>query len=472
MDPEQYRLSAGRHYRQLDRDAVPGQPSHGSLRVTMLAAPPTSPRTDPGAADPRRDERSPRRPDGGSQPLHDLLAAAAARRVMLVGRPGSGKTTALYQRAIALADDASAALPVVVALRELTGDYDDLERLILDCIGRCGVTPGPSLARLLAGQRFELLLDGLNERPAAVPATVFERLAHNYPDTAMIFSAREPMGALGATIYELRPLATTERNALVDAWLPGRAAELRTRLDRDAALDDLSRTPLLLTLLCETTRDGLPADSTRARLIAAFVANHARRYVERLGDPPHPRGRIDACLAGLATTMLAGPTPLQIADEPARAPRPPTRTSSCATCSPTTCSLAAPPITSNSFTRCSRSSTPRGTSPGSLLASPRRIRGSATSSTEPSGPSPSASSPRSATTRPAPVASSTPPPASLVRSPPASSAPCPHTCRTSCTRACLAPTTPRARASPSPPTPAATPSSMTCVGWASTRTLR
>jgi formylglycine-generating enzyme required for sulfatase activity len=95
----------------------------------------------------------------------DLLPALhEAKRVLVLGEPGIGKTTTLYKfadelRLRALEND-SARLPLIIPLREWRGDVA-WESLIARHLG----VLAPRYEQLLASGRLFFLLDGLNELP-------------------------------------------------------------------------------------------------------------------------------------------------------------------------------------------------------------------------------------------------------------------------------------------------------------------
>ncbi len=115
------------------------------------------------------------------------------RRAVLLGDPGSGKTTTLYRLAaeqmdVALADRA-AAVPLMVKLGSWTAADEPLEAFLQRSLGDLG----QDLAALLAEGRALLLLDGLNEIPAGQHAAKYaavDRFLAQHPQVAAVVSCR------------------------------------------------------------------------------------------------------------------------------------------------------------------------------------------------------------------------------------------------------------------------------------------
>jgi hypothetical protein len=287
MDVNQYRRAAREYFRER---ALRGVFAPEERRVTLLArhVSETSSSSQNAATENKAENE---------EPLAGLLARSRLRMV-ITGRPGAGKTTALLSHALALSEAEAGPLPVFVFLRELDRDYQDLERLIEESMER--VAPGASIADLRTGS-WVLILDGINERDSAKKA--IERLVANFPALPMIFSSRESASGLGET-FEVLPLSQQERDQAIDSMIPVKAADLKERLTGDSSLDALSRTPLLLALLCDAVRDGITPRATRSALIRASIEKYATHFERKSGDEDVNPPDLERALAVLAFRML------------------------------------------------------------------------------------------------------------------------------------------------------------------------
>ena len=298
MDRTHYRRAARNHFQRL----VNGGVLAGAVDRVLLLARPVA-RKSAGESG-RSTGSEPERPRAtkAPEPEHPVLEVlrGAKSRVLLVGKPGAGKTTTLQQYALALASADDGPLPLLVPLRELDGGYRDLESLIVQCMGR--IASGGALEDLHRGS-WVLLLDGVNERSGVDTGDPLARLMENFPAIAMIFTSREPASRYGEE-FELSPLTPADRDALIASWIPDLGAALQQRLGADSRLDELSRTPLLLAMLCAAARDGVTPNGTRAALIQASITGHARGYVDKAGDAALDPARINGWLSSLAHTML------------------------------------------------------------------------------------------------------------------------------------------------------------------------
>ena len=148
------------------------------------------------------------------QPFEDAVTELQAiRRAVLLGDPGSGKTTTLYKLASDLIDtallDRAAPIPLLVRL----GQWTDAAEQLTDFLQRSLGEIGEGLAERLMQGRAALLLDGLNEIPAGQQADKYRQVRHflaQYPHLMAIVTCREqdypPERALALDRVTVAPL--------------------------------------------------------------------------------------------------------------------------------------------------------------------------------------------------------------------------------------------------------------------------
>ena len=177
------------------------------------------------------------------------LRKYAAGHVLLVGRPGSGKSTALARLMLEEAQRSEGQIPVLVELRYWQGSITDL---IQRFFGRHGLQVDRfQVEQLLFDRRLLLCVDGLNELPSEAGRQDVTRLRRDFPQVAMIFTTRDL--SLGGDFgiekkLEMQALTEPQMREFVRSYLPNQGeAMLRQLGDR---LREFGQTPLLLWMLC------------------------------------------------------------------------------------------------------------------------------------------------------------------------------------------------------------------------------
>lgn len=244
-----------------------------------------------------------------------LVLARRWTRMLLVGLPGAGKTTALRQLAARWARDCRAPIPILVSLRPVCRrcEYPGAVTLSVICeVATLDMESGQraDLAAALESAcqegRAVLLLDGLDEcmnRRAVVTEGLRVMLESLPAETGVILATRSS-GAPAAERLRL-PTAQLETPRSLDDVLrqllrhvaavrvaePQRDAWAANRIqwleDTRKAHRDIGAVPLLATLLAlvaaDSTDEQLPND--RATLLMTAVHNSVRRWERhRLGS--------------------------------------------------------------------------------------------------------------------------------------------------------------------------------------------
>ncbi|NEO12025.1 MULTISPECIES: HEAT repeat domain-containing protein [unclassified Moorena] len=197
-------------------------------------------------------QRNQNREETERLPVLEGLRKYAADHVLLVGRPGSGKSTALVQL---LADKGIKGIPVLVELRYYQTSVLELVR---NFIKRHGVLlDSTDIERLLFEGQFLLLIDGVNELPSEAARLDLTQFRQDYQEnTPMILTTRDlgVGGDLGIEKkLEMQPLSAEQISEFVRKYLPEKGEQMLQQLgDR---LREFGQTPLLLMMLCSLFQD-------------------------------------------------------------------------------------------------------------------------------------------------------------------------------------------------------------------------
>jgi HEAT repeat protein len=252
----------------------------------------------------------------------DGLRKYAPEQVLLVGKPGSGKSTALRRlrweaaercaKAIEQNQDMIPPIPVLLELRSLDGSVLELLRETLEWSGVD--LEEKTLKTLLREKQFLLLLDGVNELQndsARQAVGKFRQLCAS-ARVPLIFTTRE-LGAgfdLGVSRkLEMLPLSETQMRDFVQKQLSEQGDVLLRQVQ--GRLRELAETPLLLKLLCEVFRHNQhQVPRSRGEMFRMFARDYDQiKPWDTVAASPGFREFRDELLRELAAAMMQGEQP-------------------------------------------------------------------------------------------------------------------------------------------------------------------
>ena len=230
--------------------------------------------------------------------------------VLLVGRPGSGKSTALARLMWELAQEGQ--IPVLIELRSwrtsvlelicrfFRKDFfqeDNLQSLSME-----------QLEVLLDERKLVLLVDGVNELPSEVARRDVNEFRKDYLKVPMVFTTRD-LG-LGGDLgienqLEMQPLTDKQMRAFVEAYLPGKAKEMLLQLK--GRLRELGQTPLLLWMLCSVFRRTEEIPPNLGEVFRAFTRGYEQQIKQDV-VVESDRRLWPSLLQELAAAMMQGET--------------------------------------------------------------------------------------------------------------------------------------------------------------------
>ncbi|TVP72079.1 MAG: hypothetical protein EA342_00020, partial [Leptolyngbya sp. LCM1.Bin17] len=302
---------------------------------------------------PDSDSRAEERAKTERLPVLEGIRKYADDHVLLVGRPGSGKSTALIrllleeasyvleleqhllvpraesrgtgfdsaQPSVQVGFQHKIEIPVLVELRYWSGSVIDLIRDFLHRHDPQLALDDASLTTLLGQGRFLLLIDGLNELPSEDARTQLTAFRRHHPKLPMIFTTRD-LG-LGGDLgiekkLEMQPLTEAQMKEFIRAYVPDQAEVMLRQLNN--RLREFGQTPLLLWMLCEVFQQS-PNRQMPNNLAAVFRAfttmyedSSVRKHEVALlkGDvrPLSDRRLWKPALQALAALMMEGETPV------------------------------------------------------------------------------------------------------------------------------------------------------------------
>lgn len=235
-------------------------------------------------------------------------ALSQSRRIVLEGPAGRGKTTTLIQLA---QRPRNAGTVFMVELPAWTSSRRGILEYIagMPAFQAEGLTAG-DLARVQQIEPFLLLLNGWNEiaeTNSAQADNALRELERDFPGAGIIVATRThhltpPLpGALRLRLLRLRRV---QREAYLTARFGAKGAELRTRIDADPSLDELTRTPFILSEVASLFEANAEIPSTKIGILAQVLRLQERQDEHRNALQVAPIfGRQTDYLKALATEM-------------------------------------------------------------------------------------------------------------------------------------------------------------------------
>ncbi|MEG3838641.1 HEAT repeat domain-containing protein [Microcoleus sp. herbarium14] len=215
------------------------------------------------------------------------LRKYATDHVLLVGKPGSGKSTSLRRllweearHCLEAIEQSKTEIPPIPILIELRGLKGSVLAAIQEKLGWWLDLDEKPLKALLRDRRLLVLLDGLNELPNQQAWQEIEKFREVCVDlrVPLIITTRELGSGLlqgNAKKLEMLPLTEPQMQEFVYKQLPETGGELWRQIQ--GKLRELAETPLLLKMLCDVFKQNKKIPQSRGDL---FRKEFARRYEE------------------------------------------------------------------------------------------------------------------------------------------------------------------------------------------------
>jgi HEAT repeat protein len=227
--------------------------------------------------EPQNRQERPERPEKPERfTVLDGLRKYATNHVLLKGRPGSGKSTALARllleesvgaQSLRLNQQNQAKIIQIPILIELRLYETSILDLILQFLKRHKLIIDSNTLEswLLENQNFRplLLFDGINELPSEAARQNLKNFRQQYAEISMIFTTRD-LGSGDLDIekkLEMLPLTEPQMQDFVKAYLPEKGEEMLKQLGN--RLKEFGQTPLLLWMLCsvfDNNQNKIPAN--------------------------------------------------------------------------------------------------------------------------------------------------------------------------------------------------------------------
>ncbi|MEH2067326.1 MAG: NACHT domain-containing protein [Nostoc sp.] len=224
-----------------------------------------------------------------------LEAATQHLKLMVLGKPGAGKTTFLKYLAMHFSQEASMGkiVPIFIRLRDISENKINrsLTETVISEFTEYIPDSEKKVRHLLESGRALILLDGLDEVKVENDNDNIYRqideLTNSFPDNRFIITCRNAACDYvfdDFTEVEIADFEKEEIKTFVRQWFQARGEEEKTsdrfleKLEENQAVKELATSPLLLTILCLTFEDTYNFSVNRYALYADAVDSLLRRW--------------------------------------------------------------------------------------------------------------------------------------------------------------------------------------------------
>jgi predicted NACHT family NTPase len=210
--------------------------------------------------------------------------------ILIQGGPGSGKTTFISAYVMALLGKCPPIngklqerfLPLHFVLRDSPEPADDLRNLVKQYLRDLDEDEAyPFVERMLNNGGACLIFDGLDEIPPQnqiLWKKSIDKLRKLYPKILIVLTCRS--GSLGVDFatfkyFEILPFTKRDSKQFIESWFGESKEEIAASLHKDLRdhprINDLTETPLLLSLLCNLYENDLELSSNRTDLYSRCI---------------------------------------------------------------------------------------------------------------------------------------------------------------------------------------------------------